>query len=484
MTRLVIVNTILFIFLISKITIYSQLDYTSDFFTMLELSRSWFRDGTFMFEPAFGFHAAIHGYYFMLLFYPFTLMANGYGVIVAFFLLLFITAYYARKLSISWTVWFFLVSPAAYWIYDDFIYGFHCELLYLPLGILLAISVALSNRVVMFIVAAGMMLIKEDAPILIWSILSASLIFTNESNKEILKKFLIISLVCGVLFLINLSLLSLLNVLYSEAETKGRMLVALTQAVNSIKNGQFNTQFFSLFHALLLISSLFILCPIRAIPKVGFVFIITSIPLFAISFIGAMHYDPTDSIHTITWPPRIVTVLTLFISCTIFASQQNPSLFFSSKYLVYTQILIIVALQSYVLSITRGYEILDRLQPFRHFRHTKSIINYISKNELAFLDCLAHHTSGDISVLTEPHLFALFEHTKMLWPNRSLSKGMKPDLLVCALEGRYPFPVGCMKDLQTFMNENEEKLISEMGNFRIYTIQNHIKKNVELCLSL
>jgi hypothetical protein len=119
--------------------------YHTDFFSFLEMSRSLFESGELLRDNVYGHHAAIHNYYILLAFSPLILSLGAYGLILGLVLL-----HVAAVLRVGFAATLDLpgraavlggyLSPIAYAVFDDPIFGFHTELCYPPLCLLLALD--------------------------------------------------------------------------------------------------------------------------------------------------------------------------------------------------------------------------------------------------------------------------------------------------------------------------------------------------------
>ena len=108
-----------------------------------------------LFENQYGVLTETHNYYAILALGPLTKLFGAYGLFAGFLLLLFLAArsslLFLDRGSSGWTqtrIVFgsLLLGPVGFWFWDHPIYGFHLELLLLPLGILYALSLIDGSR--------------------------------------------------------------------------------------------------------------------------------------------------------------------------------------------------------------------------------------------------------------------------------------------------------------------------------------------------
>src|SRR5260370_24293061 len=69
--------------LLVKSMLFLRLEYTTDLFSNLQLTRSFFEGRPLLWENGYGNHKAFHNLYVAPLFYPFTRFLGAYGLFVA-----------------------------------------------------------------------------------------------------------------------------------------------------------------------------------------------------------------------------------------------------------------------------------------------------------------------------------------------------------------------------------------------------------------
>jgi hypothetical protein len=152
--------------------------YHTDFFGFLEMSQSLFQSGELLRDNVYGHHAAIHNYYLLLAFSPLTLGFGAYGLILGLVLLhvaAVVRVAFAPTLDLPGRVALLggALGPIAYAIFDNPVFGFHPELCYPPLCVLLALDLREGRSRRAILVAALTMLVKEDGAVLCACVLVA-----------------------------------------------------------------------------------------------------------------------------------------------------------------------------------------------------------------------------------------------------------------------------------------------------------------------
>jgi hypothetical protein len=162
-----------------KALLFRDLEYTgSDLYSLLDQSRSWLYTGRLLQDNAYGDHAAIHNYYLLPALSPLTLWLGAYGLVLVLSLLnLAAVARVAASRALDTpgrvAVMAGLLSPLAFFAFDDRVWGFHAELLYPPLGALLVIALLEHRHGQALLVAAATILAKEDGAVVCFGVLAA-----------------------------------------------------------------------------------------------------------------------------------------------------------------------------------------------------------------------------------------------------------------------------------------------------------------------
>ena len=123
-----------------KALLFHGLEYThTDFFSFIEMSRSFLESGDLLRDNAYGHHAAIHNFYLLVPFSPLVLAFGAYGLTLSLVVLhaaAVLRVVFAASLDLPGRVAVLggCLSPIAYAVFDDPGFGFHPELWYPPLS--------------------------------------------------------------------------------------------------------------------------------------------------------------------------------------------------------------------------------------------------------------------------------------------------------------------------------------------------------------
>jgi hypothetical protein len=304
-------------FLLVKITLYEGMSYSSDFFSHLQSSYTWFTEGSFLYETIYGATNAIHSYYTILLFSPLTILFFGHGLIVGvwlFSLVALICIWQIKQFSTidKTSLSALLVSPVGFYLFDNQYYGFNIETLFLPLCVLW-LCARLNNKGSL-LVSVLIVLTKEDGIVLLWSLYAIELILKSDGSllqlmrdKAWRKRFIKLTVVCFLGFIFSMMLLSQqaenLNGLTSNFNATSRIAKNFSMLAQHLAN----PEHFLLINGFAghLIGLLFLLffglfSVARAKGKMYTGFFLVVIPIFIIQFYSSIHTD-----YRLLWAPRL-----------------------------------------------------------------------------------------------------------------------------------------------------------------------------------
>ncbi len=123
--------------MLAKAVLFERLEYTSDLFDFLEMSRSFAAGRPLLYDNNYGNTPAIHNYYIVPLFYPLTAILGAYGLFAGLAGLWLLALLAIRRLAgtadpwkreLYWIVTLALVlGPVSFWLWDDAHYGWHAQ---------------------------------------------------------------------------------------------------------------------------------------------------------------------------------------------------------------------------------------------------------------------------------------------------------------------------------------------------------------------
>jgi hypothetical protein len=442
-----------------KVVLFDHLEYVCDIFQHLAISRSVFQGHPFLWEPQAA--GRLHNYPILPAFYALTGWLGAYGLFVglAAWLTVAIAAVWrlasraeAWRRDLYWTVLFTLgLGPVGFWLWDDPTYGWHTQLLFLPMGILFATCLIRGTRLA-WIMAALIVLNREEGALVAWAIHALSVLVPpapdDVAGQETrwftprTRRLMVVTSVYVVAFGVNFGWLlarqpdlgdSRLGLtvshaprsLLTDAATRGAMGSALIDV------------------ALLLLSSwLVTLAGLR--PRLSWAVLLVG-PLVASGMVGMLAY-PADGgamlYHGLSWPPRFVMVWTVVVAAFLFATAAAAPPFTRSRAghvaLCAAVGLASVVAQDSVLESRRGYDAVSRVTTVA-WRRSTLVSSVLTLREDAMLRCLGAHLAADTPVKAPAFLDGRFHR------QTPLADWRESQVVICdrAPGLRWPVPTAC-----------------------------------------
>jgi hypothetical protein len=334
----------LFIFyFVVKCFHFNRCDYTSDMFSHFQISRDWLIGKPLFYENCFGLHSKLHNYFLNILLAPFTYLFSAYGLFIAVYgLMIFVLFRILRwmddqALSFQTKLLFlvFYAGPLTYFILHDEIYGFHIELLLIPLCLMFTISFMNKNK--WYIVWAILVLfVKEEVGVVLWS--CACLVHLSQwSQKEtgtrsFIRNLLLVSLVCSLLFAAGILWLKYQN---DWGNTRSGALY------RTFREQSF-TDVYTSFRYLIgqrVQLTVFILLPIflYAGRRYSLGVILLSIPVLAFNLLAGVIYFQDGvfmekNFFSVLWAPRLSMYWAFWLSALLLALRHKPRLIIYPKF--------------------------------------------------------------------------------------------------------------------------------------------------------
>jgi hypothetical protein len=443
--------------LVVKSVLFHRLEYTSDLFSNLELTRSFFDGRPLLWENAYGDNKVVHNLYIAVLFYPFTRFLGAYGLFVAEAALYggavckilsrASATEYGRELY--WAVLAAIaLGPVAFWIWDNPIYGFHYELVYVPLSVLFAVSLLERSRWA-WIFAALIVLIREEGAVVAWCIHALHELLNSEpatgglGPRSVLRR---LAWITGPWLLVFIAGMALLLAMGASHGRLGSAPTGLRRLVEDSSTRSLLVE--SLGDAGLLLAAGAVVY-LAGIPLRGLAAsILVSLALIVPAAIGSSIYGSASRAHGIAWPPRFAMLWGVALAGCLFAIERVRAPVFATVRLRRTVLSIAVAgsivAQVVALGARRNYDFLPRFTLQTFAGTPRFVASLLSSAEDAFLGCLGRDLPSDTPVATTGGLFGRFHRQDLLWPDRLRTAWKLPELVVCDDAGRIPFDYGCI----------------------------------------
>ncbi len=339
-TVFVIAMGMLVWFFAAKLTLFNTLAYQSDLFSHIQISRSWLEGRTAMFENNYGDHAKYHNYFFSLLIAPLVYWWGGVGIFITQFALYVLALVYSFPIIYNkakhqkWIVAVFYLAifcgAYAFWLYDDTWFGFHIEMLYIPLGLIFSLSLYKKQYWLSILSGVLIVLVKEDGAVLLacLHILYFAWLFT--SNQITKKKGVKNAIVWGGIYIV-VFVLGILYLNYKNdfgATRLNKAFVQLAETEEAVSTHYFATIFKNF--GLLLLPLLAWLAYIKVTPKLLLWALLLLLPITVVNVVSGLVYLPHNT-FSLTWVPRFSLTFSLFLALSVYGLLQTKESWFKKK---------------------------------------------------------------------------------------------------------------------------------------------------------
>jgi hypothetical protein len=416
--------------------------YHTDFFGFLEMSQSLFQSGELLRDNVYGHHAAIHNYYLLLAFSPLTLGLGAYGLILGLVLLhvaAVLRVAFATTLDLPGRVALLggYLSPIAYAVFDDPMFGFHTELCYPPLCLLLALDLREGRSRRAILVAALLLLVKEDGAILcacvlvaffalrLWELRAAS----PQERRPVVAAAAWSLLATALAFAAGMALLWVMGrTLPQPQETaEVRVLDSLRNVGHALAGRGLLRENLSWGLVGYGAVGILTLLPLgRRLLRGSALLLVASPPLLAVLVVSAGMYR----FRYMLWPHRLAALSALAGACLVLAS---PSVAASGRRAM-ARVLALLALawtaQLVALDRAEGYSAWARLDAPALLKGAGTRASEVPREELRFLRCLGARLPRGLPVTAFGDLHPVFHRQSVVFEARAAYARSAPRLRV------------------------------------------------------
>lgn len=433
---------------LNKALLFRNLEYyTTDLFAFLEMTWSWLYTGRVLHDNAWGFHGAIHNFYGLLAFAPLTIPLGAYGLILGLVLahvLAVLRVGSSRFLDLPGRVMVLagFLGPVTFYVFDDIDMGFHPELLYPPLALLLAVELIGGWSWRGVAVAAAIVLVKEDGAIVCGAVVLAHTAWRvaalRRTSKDEARRALLSGLgalmVFALVFGAGMALLSVMSEHYSgtQAVFSGRLDRALRRAARAVSGQGPEARGYRLRDALEIygVMSFLMLLPLGRRLLKGLLLCIVSIPplLVVVVVSGAVAV-----FNMLLWSPRIATLQAGVVAALVFAAVtlpgQRPG-----------RVAVVVALG--IVSWAGQLAVLHHMQYPMASRWggltslVRPLDSSVSEAEARFLRCVAGHLPSAFPVNVPKYIRPIFHHQSQVYGPRRAARAWHPARLRITVSGQ------------------------------------------------
>ena len=419
--------------LFCKSLLFRNLEYTaSDLYGLLDQSWSWLYTGRLLEDSAYGSQAAIHNYYLLPILSPLTLGLGAYGFFVVVALLQLVAAVGLAKSRAVETPGRIaalagLVSPLAFYALDDPGWGFHPELLYPALAVLLALALLERRRRQALLVAAATVLVKEDGALVCGGVLAAHFArqlwlarATGVERGRIVRRAAIVLGATAVVFVVGMVGLWWLGDAAATAqptasERVGRSWRVLARTLGPGAPASQRAALLDLVFTYAATSALLLL-PLGARLRRGLALLAVSAPpVVGVLIVSGAHYKFIDPLLA----QRVATLLALAVACVVLAGAAEPSQARSRRLGWSVVSVLLLAAASWALQLGLlarfGYALGKRANPPLLWSGRGSTLASLPREEVRFWHCLAGGLPGGTPVAPVPEVRPFFHRQSIVF---------------------------------------------------------------------
>jgi hypothetical protein len=457
---LILLVTLSVFWLIFKACLFYKVNYTSDIISFLQLSRDYLREKPLFFCNTWGQDCLTHNHFLLLLIAPLTNWLNAYGFFVTHVTIFAISTWLCLKLAnanhrpqISLLIISIFFSPLTLWLFDNPVYGWHPELLFLPLALGFSLGLARkSNSRWAFLFL--LLIIREDGAVVAFCAHAITLLFQNfadnrppKTRDQLLKELTLISIVYLALFLIGMTFLGHFGQSRVSGALRASLSVPQVWMLKEIGN-------------LLLLS--LTLTPYLLITqnRRGLVLSLAAIlPLLIVNMVAALAYGSNPqlmSYHGLTWPARVAPWLgCLAIPILLNLALHKKTTLYNHEWPSTRLSLIIITasfgLQLTALNYVRDYQLFSRVKQAFTERHPANWTHSYSQRNLKILRCLSKTLPESTTIITSNNLLSMFHKQDILEIRNLNNLRGTADLIICDEKGGRPFHFPCRPILDSIL---------------------------------
>jgi hypothetical protein len=405
--------------------------YHTDFFGFLEMSRSLFQAGELLRDNVYGHHAAIHNYYLLLAFAPLTLAFGAYGLVIGLVILhlaAVLRVAFAPSLDVPGRVALLgaCLGPIAYAVFDNPVFGFHPELCYPPLCVLLALDLREGRSRRAIVIAALAMLVKEDGAVLCACVLVAWFALrlfelraaSPEERRPVVAAATLSLSAVALAFAAGMALLWVMGrVLPQPQETStGRVLDSLHKLGSTATgHGLLRENLLWGLAGYATVCVLLLLPLGRRLLRGLLLLLVACPPLLLVLVVGAGPYR----FRYMLWPHRLAALMGLAAASLVLTWTSSPSARKPTTARVLALVALSWAVQWFVLVRSEGYPVWRRLDAPALLTGAGTRSSDVPLEDLRFLRCLGDRLPPGLAVSAIGDLHPVFHRQSVVFPARA-----------------------------------------------------------------
>jgi hypothetical protein len=400
-------------FLFYKIAKYNLFYYMHDMFSVMNTSCGWMFGHPLWWDNRYGFTPAIHFSFTAPLLLPFIIFFGGKGLFVFHALIYFMAFYFTIRditdknlLNITLAALVvFLVSPLGFWLFDDFSYGWHIELMLLPLAVFFALALISRKRWLIILSALLLVFTKEDGIVMACCVHVLFVLSENWDHKINWKKLLLITASWLAVFFIALFMIKYFgDFRETRLEQSLREFSEDTRFFTAAYFRKITWQFLILFLPL----AAFCFCILKRIHFLKLMLL--TLPLIITGVIAGLWYSG-DVKLSVSWVPRFVEIMGVMLAGIIILLKKPGALKVIHYKTLAVVIVTVLLLQHIGLMEARNYNFFAEIKKAA----THTLPENIHPDDERVIKCIAEKTPHDFNVAVPKEYFSAFDKNDLTW---------------------------------------------------------------------
>jgi len=406
--------------------------YQSDIFLLYQAANDWLIDKPLYTENTYGNLMQMHTYYILPLLAPFTQLFGVFGLVLAHALLYlgaacsWIAAVDSpRKLQVSLLLTLLFCGPLGFYLFDDPVYGWHMELLMLPLSVWAGAALFRRQKIAAAVLLACIVLVREDGAFQAAAVLGIYTWFLYRAGLLPLHTTLIRT---ALFYVASLGIFALSMYILSRAE-QPRILGLLqrwemfcTDAA-AARSYLYTLAFY--FTALVLAMPLFfrfMYCDL----SLDWLALVHIVPVTATGFAGGFYYYP-DAFFSLLWASRLVYAWALVLVFVLFLMQfQRRSTRYSKRWI--PALAATLLLSAFVLYLPSFY---PTYNPWFFIRSAFAKPGAEQQARHTQLQCVSEALPAQYTLLADKNFIVYFSRQNFILCDGAPNKAAKePDLAI------------------------------------------------------
>ncbi len=438
-------GSILFLFFfVVKCLHFKRCDYTSDIFTHFQLSHDWLLGKPLFYENSFGFHSKFHNYFIDLCMAPFTYLFSVYGLFIALFGFVIGALYAVLKMLENQGVSFqtkllfviFYASPLTYFTLHNEHYGFHVEMLLIPLCLLFTASFIQQNKW-FWLWAFFIVLVKEDAIAVLWCCIS--MVYLGQWNQKtekpqwLLRNFVRSTLLCVLIFIAGFVWLKYQN---NWGATRSSMLFETLRS-QSIKPILTSLQYLTLLRIQLTLFVMFIIF-LYAGWRFTLGAVLLSAPLLILNFLAGILYSLDGALmiknfFSLLWAPRLSMYWGYWLSALTVALIRQPQVKIHPKLMrtlscvLFGIVLFKFQLYFFLNTYVTRFDIKENIKEVFGIN-----VEFELNPEFKDAEAIAKELPSNYPVAPMYRVFGAFHHQDIIWLNALQNAYIPPRMILAS----------------------------------------------------